>query len=143
MGRGEASLHSDIEFGIIVESKAVSMEWFAKMSQYICSKLEEIGIECDENFSPPHLTPLPFDQLYQKDWRGIYFYPKVSEESKEKIYTKKGSNVMIDTPENLATWQNLKGKIAGSAVVAAILRDGCTKPQSSPIGQPIFHRKMG
>jgi hypothetical protein len=122
IGRGEASLYSDVEFGIIVEAKS-SMDWFLKLSQHIASLLEDTGIECDENFSPPHLVHLQSEERYKKDWRGIYFYPEASED-KDKVFEKKGNAVLIDTAENFAAWQSLKGKVAGSAVLAAILREG-------------------
>ena len=50
VGRGEASLHSDIEYGIVIERKDIPIDYFHKFSQHVANLLEEVGTECDENF---------------------------------------------------------------------------------------------
>ena len=49
VGRRETSVYSDVEFGIVVESKE-NIEYFQNLGSSIATHLDEVGIECDENF---------------------------------------------------------------------------------------------
>jgi signal-transduction protein with cAMP-binding, CBS, and nucleotidyltransferase domain len=49
VGRRETSMYSDVEFGIIVEKKD-NIDYFLNLGSRVATHLDEIGIECDENF---------------------------------------------------------------------------------------------
>ena len=62
-------------------------------------------------YSPPHLTKIKHE-TFQKDWRGVYFY---NDEGTDEQFAKKGSNLLLDTPENFASWQQIKGRKIGKS----------------------------
>lgn len=98
--------------------------------------MEELDIECDANFSPPHLSRRQL-QTYHKDTRGVYFTHLSQLHEGDSKLDVRGSSILVDTAENFAQWQIVRENVSGigeqtffllnfnlgSAVLASILRE--------------------